>query len=153
MKQRNHGIYDIITSEKEILKITTSTKFCVVHFFHKEFRRCQIMDKHLMTIARKHFKTRFVKIDVENASFLVEKLKIQILPCVVCFVDGVSTDRLIGFQDLGNNDNFTTEMVEKRLAKANVIKTSEQTLIKPKKKTIFGFADRGDGEEDYDSDE
>lgn len=151
MKSRNHGIYDIITSEKEVLKITTSTKFCVVHFYHKEFRRCEIMDKHLMPIARKHFKTRFVKIDVDNTPFLVEKMKIQILPCVVCFVDGVSTDRLIGFQDLGNNDNFSTDMLEKRLATAGVIKSSEQLNVKPKRKTIFGFAETG--EEEYDSDE
>lgn len=104
-----------------------------------------------MPIARKHFKTRFVKIDVDNTPFLVEKMKIQILPCVVCFVDGVSTDRLIGFQDLGNNDNFSTDMLEKRLATAGVIKSSEQLNVKPKRKTIFGFAETG--EEEYDSDE
>jgi hypothetical protein len=48
MRQNEHGLYTEIATEKEILKITTSTKLCVVHFFHKEFRRCQIMDKHLL---------------------------------------------------------------------------------------------------------
>ena len=48
MQQNEHGLYTEITTEKEILKITTNTKLCVVHFFHKEFRRCQIMDKHLL---------------------------------------------------------------------------------------------------------
>ena len=47
MRQHNHGTYEEIPNEKDILKITTSTKLCVVHFFHKEFRRCQIIDKHL----------------------------------------------------------------------------------------------------------
>nr|CAG8521146.1 6443_t:CDS:2 [Entrophospora candida] len=47
MRQNDHGSYVEIDNEKEILKITTSTNLCVVHFFHKDFRRCQIMDKHL----------------------------------------------------------------------------------------------------------
>jgi len=50
MRQNDHGSYVEIATEKEILKTTTSTKLCVVHFFHKEFRRCQIMDKHLSVI-------------------------------------------------------------------------------------------------------
>ncbi|CAG8801063.1 16286_t:CDS:2, partial [Gigaspora rosea] len=87
-----HGSYTEITDEKEILKITTTTKQCVVHFFHKEFRRCQIMDKHLTTIATRQFKTRLVKINVENAPCLVEKLSIQVLPCVISFIDGISVD-------------------------------------------------------------
>lgn len=90
---REHGTYTEVLTEKEIMKITTSSQRCVVHFYHKEFRRCMIMDKHLSTIARKYFKTKFVKIEVENAPFLVEKLLIQILPCVIAFVDGIAVDR------------------------------------------------------------
>lgn len=48
MSQNEHGLYTEVANEKEILKITTNAKLCVVHFFHKEFRRCQIMDKHLL---------------------------------------------------------------------------------------------------------
>lgn len=47
MRQSDHGSYKEVSSEKEILQVTTSTKLCVVHFSHKEFNRCQIMDKHL----------------------------------------------------------------------------------------------------------
>ncbi|KAJ3207029.1 hypothetical protein HDU82_004121 [Entophlyctis luteolus] len=47
MAANQHGTYENILSEKEVLKITTSTDKCVVHFYHKEFRRCQIMDRHL----------------------------------------------------------------------------------------------------------
>ncbi|CAH1762633.1 17181_t:CDS:2 [Entrophospora sp. SA101] len=108
MRQNDHGSYVEIDNEKEILKITTSTNLCVVHFFHKDFRRCQIMDKHL--------KTKFVKINVENSPFLIEKLNIQILPCVISFIDGISVDRIIGFEDLGNTDSFTTAALEFRLS-------------------------------------
>jgi len=48
MKANNHGTYEIMPNEKAVLDITTKTKNVVVHFFHKEFRRCQIMDKHLL---------------------------------------------------------------------------------------------------------
>ncbi|CAG8519123.1 3840_t:CDS:2 [Paraglomus occultum] len=119
MRQHNHGTYEEIPNEKDILKITTSTKLCVVHFFHKEFRRCQIIDKHLAPISQKHFKTRFVKINVENAPFLVEKLKVQVLPCVISFIDGISVDRIVGFEELGNTDSFTTAALELRLSKSD----------------------------------
>ncbi|RHZ71235.1 hypothetical protein Glove_261g82 [Diversispora epigaea] len=149
MRQNDHGSCTEILSEKEILKITTTSKLCVVHFFHKEFRRCKIMDKHLTTIAQRHFKTKFVKIDVENANFLVTKLGIQVLPCVISFVDGIVIDRIVGFEDLGNTDSFTTAALELSLSKSGVISLPE-TPKKNERKSIFGFAETN--EEDYDDD-
>ncbi|KAI8808866.1 thioredoxin-like protein [Cladochytrium replicatum] len=125
MKENAHGTYRRIDLEKELMQITTNTKLCVVHFFHKEFRRCQIMDSHLEKLARKHFKTRFMKIDVEDAPFLVDKLKVKVLPTVICFVDSVSVDRIIGFDELGGTDSFSTANLEKRLLKAKVILLSD----------------------------
>ncbi|CAG8722392.1 4735_t:CDS:2 [Dentiscutata erythropus] len=150
MRQNEHGSYTEIAEEKEILKITTTTKLCVVHFFHKEFRRCQIMDKHLTTIADRHFKTRFIKINVENAPFLVEKLAIKVLPCVISFIDGVSVDKIIGFDDLGNTDSFTTAALEFRLSQSGAI-TKQEAPKKQERKTIFGFADvNNDDDDDWD---
>lgn len=36
-----------ITREKELIHITAHEKWSVVHFFHRDFKRCKIMDKHL----------------------------------------------------------------------------------------------------------
>jgi len=47
MKLNKHGTYEEILSEKEVLKITTTEKRVIAHFFHKDFRRCQILDGHL----------------------------------------------------------------------------------------------------------
>lgn len=33
--------------------------------------------------------------DVEKTPFLVERLKIQMLPCVISFINGVSVDRYV----------------------------------------------------------
>ena len=76
----------------------------------------------LKILAPKHFDTRFLRINVENAPFLVTKLKIQVLPCVLLFVDGVSTDRIIGFEGLGySEDTVTTRDLEARLLAAGVL--------------------------------
>lgn len=89
-------------------------------------------------IAPHHFKTRFFRVFVERVPWLVEKLQIKVLPCVVCFVGGMSKDRyvshtwpekggtglkashnrLIGFEELGNDDAFTTATLELRLAQS-----------------------------------
>jgi len=148
MRQSEHGVYSEIAAEKELLKLTTTTKLCVVHFYHKEFRRCQIMDKHLHILAQKHFKTKFVKINVENAPFLVEKLSIRVLPCVVCFVDGISVDRITGFEELGSNDSFNTTVLELRLSTHGVISKPESSKGEQQRKTIFGFSDKQYEDED-----
>jgi hypothetical protein len=68
------------------------------------------------SLALKHFDTRFLKINVENTPFLITKLKIQVLPCVLAFVNGVSVDRIVGFEGLGyTQDTFTTKDLEARL--------------------------------------
>ena len=41
----------------------------------------------------KYFETKFAKINVEKAKFVVEKLKIRVLPAVLCFIKGMVVDR------------------------------------------------------------
>jgi hypothetical protein len=101
-----HGGYDDI-EEEGFLKTVTASERCVVHFHHRHFERCKIMDMHLAKCAKKFFGTRFVKLDAEKAPFFVEKLKIKTLPCAVVFVDGVAKGRQVGFDGLGS-DEFTT---------------------------------------------
>lgn len=47
LSRSEHGQYTEITVEKDFLKLVTTTNFVVCHFYHKDFRRCDIMDKHL----------------------------------------------------------------------------------------------------------
>ncbi|KAF9928354.1 hypothetical protein FBU30_002435 [Linnemannia zychae] len=146
MIESEGGAYKDITNEKEVMDITTKTKHCVIHFYHSDFRRCMIVDRHLEALAKKHLKTKFVKIKVENAPFLVEKLQVKVLPCVISFTDGVAVDRLVGFDELGNSDNFSTSMLELRYKAAGVIEDDKKAdKSKLKKKSIFGH--------DYGSDE
>ncbi|KAA0055463.1 thioredoxin domain-containing protein PLP3B-like [Cucumis melo var. makuwa] len=81
----------------------------------------RIVDKHLKTLAPKHLDTKFIKLDAENAPFFVTKLGIKTLPCVVLFRKGIATDRLVGFQDLGGKDDFSTKTLEIFLTKKGII--------------------------------
>lgn len=69
----------------------------------------------LQRIAPKYFDTLFIRVFVENVPWLVERLCVQVLPCVITFVNGVSKDRFVGFGDLGNTDEFDTATLEWKL--------------------------------------
>ncbi|GAA5837507.1 hypothetical protein JCM5353_001741, partial [Sporobolomyces roseus] len=107
-----YGQYSEIKVEKQLLDITAKAGRSVVHFFHPDFRRCKIMDKHLERLAQKHTDTLFVKADVANMPFLVNKLSVKVLPCVIGFVEGVSKMKLVGFDELEGGDDFNTKTLE-----------------------------------------
>lgn len=122
IKLRNgHGSVTEIV-EGEFLAVVTNTEDCVVHFFHPDFERCKLMDKHMTELARKYFDCRFVKLPAQDAPFFVVKLDIQVLPCLIMFKNGVSVDRVVGFEGLGGIDDFQTSALEARLLGAGVLK-------------------------------
>ncbi|KAJ2956638.1 hypothetical protein NQZ79_g7550 [Umbelopsis isabellina] len=148
MIENEHGSYEEIAKEKDVMKLTTTSKYVVVHFCHKDFRRCDIMDKHLKVLAEEHYQTKFCKINVENAPFLVEKMHIQVLPCVMTFIDGIAQTKLVGFDDLGGTDSFSTALLEFKLANAGVVKKKENEIqYASKSKSLY---QDDDSEEDYD---
>ncbi|KAI4381732.1 hypothetical protein MLD38_007779 [Melastoma candidum] len=120
LKRHGHGEYREIT-EGDFLGEVTGSEKVICHFYHKEFYRCKIMDKHLKSLAPRHVDTKFIKLDAENAPFFVAKLAIKTLPCVILFRKGIAEDRLVGFQDLGGKDDFTTRSLEALLIKKAII--------------------------------
>ncbi|KAJ3277123.1 hypothetical protein HDV01_000175 [Terramyces sp. JEL0728] len=92
-KSLGYGSLQVFKDEKQLMLMTTSTAKCVIHFSHKDFKKCATMDNHLGKLARLHPQTRFVKVDVENVPFLVDRMEIKVLPCIVSFIDGVGVDR------------------------------------------------------------
>jgi thiol-disulfide isomerase/thioredoxin len=118
-QQLGHGCYDEIV-EEEFLKTVTSSNLSVVHFYHKMFEKCKIMDMHLSRCSKKFFGTRFVKLDAEKSPFFVEKLRIKTLPCAVVFKDGVAVGRQVGFEGLAG-DEFRTEDLAWRIKEAGGI--------------------------------
>ena len=45
-----------------MMQAVTEEERCVCHFFHQDFERCRILDKHLAILSKKYFDTRFIKL-------------------------------------------------------------------------------------------
>ncbi|KAG8196567.1 hypothetical protein JTE90_003580 [Oedothorax gibbosus] len=116
-----HGVYSELFNESEFFEASKNSKSLVVHFFRPSTMRCSIVDKHLQALAPKHVETRFCKINAEKSPFLVTRLKVRVLPTIVLCKEGKIVDYIIGFDDLGGVDDFSTEMMEWRIARANVM--------------------------------
>lgn len=118
--------YVPLENDQSVLDFTTETSRCVVHFGHADFSRCGVMDSRLEELAEQHHEVRFAKVDVRNAPFLVEKLGIRVLPCVIGFKDGVGIERVVGFEGLGvggfdGTEGFDVKVLERRLLKKGVL--------------------------------
>lgn len=60
-------------------------------------RRSHLTGLRPQKLAAKHTDTLFLRADVANVPFLVNKLEIKVLPCVIGFVDGVSKMKCAAF--------------------------------------------------------
>jgi hypothetical protein len=61
MSRSGHGSLQDVP-EADFLEVVTQTRLVVAHFYHCDFERCKVMDKHLALLAARYFKTRFIKI-------------------------------------------------------------------------------------------
>ncbi|EEC08606.1 conserved hypothetical protein [Ixodes scapularis] len=81
---------------------------------------------------------------LEQAPFLCERMKIRVLPTIVLFKDFVSKDMIVGFDSLGGTDDFSTEMMEWRIARAGILNYAGDLTVppneaKPERKPAFAF--------------
>lgn len=79
------------------------------------------------------------------------KFGVQVLPCVMIFVDGRCVDRLIGFEDLGHNDQFTAKALEFRLKQTGALISGDITLANSLNLGVLGV--KHGQEEDEEDDE
>ena len=96
LKTRGRGQYTEITEEREFFEECKKNEKVVCHFFRSSTWRCEIVDKHLALLAPRHLETRFIKLSVERAPFLCQRLHIQILPSIGIVVDGKTKDFIKG---------------------------------------------------------
>lgn len=76
-----------------------------------------------------------MKINAEKSPFLAEKLKIIVLPTLALIKNAKVDDYVVGFDELGGTDDFSTEILEERLAKAQVIFLEGESSLKPSNST------------------
>lgn len=104
---KGHGTYSEISQDdffNTVVREKGGSDLCIVHFYHRDFQRCQIIDKHLSMLCMTMMPIKFCKINVEKAPFLTEKLRVNVLPCIVLFVNDVAVDRIVGFDGLEMSD-------------------------------------------------
>ncbi|XP_057661527.1 thioredoxin domain-containing protein 9 [Diorhabda carinulata] len=149
---RDHGKYEELPEEKAFFDVIKKSDKVVLHFYRNGSPRCSIVDKHLKLLAPKHIETRFTKLNAEKCPFLAEKLKIKTLPTIALIQNGVMVDKIVGFTQLGNTDEFTTELLEWRIAQNEVINYEGDLSTPPDqletKKTIFKNIRNGNGDDD-----
>lgn len=142
---QGHGKYSEVADEKEFFDACKKSKKVVCHFYRDSTFRCKIVDKHMEILAPKYLETRFIKINAEKCKFLVDRLRIVVLPTICIAIDGKTQDYVVGFDDMGGKDEFPTEMLEWRLGRANVINYSGDLVNPPKiasekrDTSVFGF--------------
>lgn len=126
---RGHGEYREIYDEKAFFAEMKNTERMVCHFFRNNWP-CKVMDKHLGILCKQHFETKFVKIDAEKSPFLVDRLKIWMLPTLALIKNEKTVDYVVGFDDLGGTDDFTTDILEGRLASAGIVQESASAAMR-----------------------
>jgi hypothetical protein len=139
--------YVTLTSDDEALSFTTEHERAVLHFFHPDFARCSTMDSHCETIAKRHAEyadgdVAFARINVNHAPFVVEKLGVRVLPCVIGFVKGVVKGRITGFEGLCWDGKEGSVEVTRALEEAIV----DWTVVT--KKLLLGHDDDESNEDD-----
>ncbi|KAG8368452.1 hypothetical protein BUALT_Bualt15G0046900 [Buddleja alternifolia] len=127
-----HGEYYEIPNEKEFFSVVKASQRVVCHFYRENWP-CKVMDKHLAILAKQHIETRFVKINAEKSPYLSEKLRIVVLPTLALVKNAKVEDYVVGFDELGGKDDFSTEELEERLAKAQVIVYEGESSLNPSK--------------------
>ncbi|KAL6039321.1 hypothetical protein STEG23_014160 [Scotinomys teguina] len=128
---KGHGEYRELVSERDFFQEVKESEKVVCHFYRDTTFRCKILDRHLAVLAKKHLETKFLKLNVEKAPFLCERLRIKVIPTLALLRDGKTQDYVVGFTDLGNTDDFTTETLEWRLGCSDVINYSGNLMEPP----------------------
>lgn len=116
----NEGLVPLV-NDKGFLEVANKEPYVVLCFVHKDFFRTQTILEHLKKIAEKQKGTRFLRVDAEKSLFLTQKLSVKMLPSVYIFVEGKLMDAIIGFDDFGGSDTFSTVKVWARLQESGVI--------------------------------
>lgn len=99
--QQGHGKYDELAEEKMFFDVIKKSENVIIHFYTNTNERSRIVDMHFKILAPKHIETLFTKLNAEKCPFLTEKLKIKVIPSIVCIHNGIMVDKLVGFTTLG----------------------------------------------------
>ena len=76
-------------------------------------------------LAKSHWETKFVKLNAEKAPYICEKLKIWMLPTLALCKNGKVEDYIVGLDELGGTESFSTADLENAIAARGVMYTDD----------------------------
>lgn len=120
--EQGHGSVETLSEEKEVINTCNNHKRVICHFYHDEFPRCKILDRHLSTLAAKHLEVKFIRMLATNSPFFTAKLGMKVLPTVICTLDGGIIHVFTGFEEF-KGDSITEHTLRAGLLKRGAITT------------------------------
>jgi hypothetical protein len=73
-----------------LAKLRVTLGFLQRLFFSLSVQPCDTLKQHVQRLAESHMECRFVSICAEKTPFLVERLKIWMMPTLLCVKEGVT---------------------------------------------------------------
>jgi hypothetical protein len=95
------------TKELDVMSCVTSNETVIIHFFQENFEKCYVINKFMDQLSERHLTVKWVRINVATAPFLVEKLKIKVLPCLVIYKCLKLFLKVLGYEFNGSDMNAT----------------------------------------------
>ncbi len=114
-----HGRMNDVVEAKEFFDSVKKSNKVIAFFYRNPIKYSDVMHQHLQKLAKTHIETKFFRIDADKANFLVDFLKIWMIPSIVLILDGKSDHTIQGLDELGAK--FTTATLEKLLIQHKVL--------------------------------
>mmetsp|Transcript_9833 Transcript_9833/g.15111 ORF Transcript_9833/g.15111 Transcript_9833/m.15111 type:complete len:236 (+) Transcript_9833:253-960(+) len=157
--EQGHGVFGELPGPdmaKSFFEISKQSPQVVIHFGRPTNDYCAVMDKHLQAIAESHLETKFAKVNVEHVgegnqgiTYLVEKLGIKVLPTLVLIKNRKAVHHIIGLDELGGTDQFSTHLLKFVLCQHGVLTRSGTELDAygedELQEELLELQERGDG--------
>ena len=121
LKRLGHGTYTEVHNEREFFEAGKKSKLVACHFYRPTTKHCLVVDKHFQKLCKKHIGCRFIKINAEKSPYLCEKLNIWMMPSIVLIKNRKTEHTIVGFDELGGTDKFTSYDMSCVLAKHGMV--------------------------------
>eukprot|EP00123_Amoebidium_parasiticum_P001406 comp12482_c0_seq1/m.7429 comp12482_c0_seq1/g.7429 ORF comp12482_c0_seq1/g.7429 comp12482_c0_seq1/m.7429 type:complete len:201 (-) comp12482_c0_seq1:548-1150(-) len=116
----DHGRLTEINNEKEFFDAAKKSRRIVVLFFRPGSEVCDVMSQHCQRLAENHTETRFIKVNAEKSPFLVQRLKLWMMPTIVLVREQQTEKQYVGLDAFGGV-NFETSVLERKLIDDDII--------------------------------
>lgn len=143
-RRNDHGVLTVISDQKEFFEACKKSKRVVVMFYRDGNKWCDVLSQHLQVLAGKHMEAKFVKVNAENSPFLVERLKIWMMPTICCIKEGKVHRQFNGLDEIDPSGKFETASLEFALHNSEML---DDTPL------IDSLVAKVEGEDDDDDDD